>query len=526
MKFVSAVTALIAAFSVGAEAAKKNRVSRRELNQRMKKGQFNKATLMAGAKPHSADAKKRALGGNNDDGFILSSYNSIQFQSCFSLTTSYEEAFEGDDNTMLSLFSQGAIMPLESYAVFKICYGDNCSGSSLEYVVDLNTYVQALINYLPDQMDGFCEACKQNAESCQAMLYGNYGGQYGGNRKLSDFQERMLEKSQLVRQLDCNLCAEYNCLDDDDNNNEDGFEQAAEWLGDITECKETGIQYQGGYQEYNGQYYQNQNDKNEGAELFAGIICNGDGSGLEIGMFYDEDCKVYLPKESFSDYMSYYDATYQDMTKEIIEYTFSEKAFSCKEQEIVYTLYDVNQYNGRYGYNYNNNWNNDEDEISEYCEGIVNGETTPVDLSTCGSSYNNYNNNYNQKYQNYDGGNYGYQYDWYTFEISEEYSLDMSSVCSAVKKAGEYHTYYNTELGSTYSYASSSAADEFIEVLESESTFGFGLSGAAKFGIVALVGVIGGALAALYMKFKDSSGDDKNSALIEPEVATTEFEAA
>ena len=92
MKFVSAVTALVAALAVGSEAAKpKNkRVSRRELNQRMKNGQFDKATIVKNAKPHSAAAKKRAL----DEGMTITGNYSVQFQSCFSLTTSYEELFE------------------------------------------------------------------------------------------------------------------------------------------------------------------------------------------------------------------------------------------------------------------------------------------------------------------------------------------------------------------------------------------------------------------------------------------------
>lgn len=528
MKLVSAVTALVAAFAVGTEAVKKQRVSRRELNQRMKNGNVNKATLMRGAKPHSAEAKKRAL---ENQQFEISGMYSIQFESCFSLTTSYNEVFEDNDNVLMSMFSQGTIKPLESYAIFKLCYGDNCSGSSLSYVVDLDTYVQSLIDYLPDQMEGFCEACKENAETCQAMLY---GGQYGnyGNRKLSEFEKRMLGDNQIVRQLNCNLCAEYNCLDDDDNNNESGFEDASEWLEDITGCKETGISYQGGYQNANGQYYQQQND-DDGAELFAGIICNGDGTGIEVGMFYDDECKVYLPNEAYSNYMSYYDSNYQAMTKEIIEFTFSKNVFSCKEEEIVYTVYDVSDYNGQYQ---NNNYDQDYG-VSEYCQNLFEGdEYAPVDMSTCSNgNYNNYNNagNYYDKYENYNEQyeNYNQQksYDWYSYEISEDDALNLAVVCSTAKKLdGQLNTYYNTANGSIYSYSgSSSAADDFMDVIENESIFKKGLSAGATFGIVALAGLLIGAGAALYMKFKASSGDDnKNVGLIDPPEPVTEFEAA
>lgn len=517
MKFVSAITALVAAMAVGSEAAKP---SVRELSQRAKNGQLDKATLMSNAKPHSEAAKRRKL-----DGSVITGYHSIQFESCFSMTTSYDDLFSGDDEMALamSLFSSGDMLALKSYAIFKLCYGGDCSATdgSLEYVVDLNTYLMSLINYLPTQMEGFQEACEENAATCQAQLYG-YGYNYGG-RKLT---ERYLE-NQVIRELDCSLCDSYGFLTDDDADNNEEFEKASEWVSEISECKETGIQYQGGYSGQYGQYYQ---DDGDGQELFAGIICNADGSGVEIGMFYDEDCSLYLPNEAYSDYQSYYDASYQEMTKDVVEFTFSSNVFSCKEVEYVYTTQDMSNYNGEY--NQNNNNNDDDDKVAEWCEELAGGDVAPVDMATCGV-YQYYGGNYDggewaEYYENYqqqkenqaDQYEYQYTYDWYRFEIDEEDALDMSAVCKTVKSEdGEIHTFYNANNGNMYTYegSTSEAVDEFLDATEAKT----GLSGGAKFGIVALVGLVLGAVVALYMKFQASSKDDKNVGLIDPETVET-----
>lgn len=636
MKFVSAIIALVAALAIGSEAAKpKNKQEwKRELNQRMKNGQFDKATIMKKAKPHSDAAKQRAL-----DGLEITGSYSVQFVSCFSFTTSYEDMFEGNDDgsMVMSLFSQGNIMALDSYAIFRLCYGGDCNAngnaSLLEYVIDLSTYVQAMVTYLPAQMEGFCEACQENYDNCMSQMYGQYASAYqngnnqaynyqtyiandnnyngnnvnsvnngnyqngydaygnangqqqttysngynangqqqqqqaynsynsnngnnangqqqansnGNYRKLADlheFEHRVLNNGQVVKQLDCQLCQEYNCLDDNENGQDDvyGFEAASEWLSDIAECSETGVAYGGS----NGGYYNN-NDQGGDGGVYAGMICNGDGSGVEIGLFYDEDCSLYLPNEAYSNYMSYFDQTYQQMTKEIIEFTFSNAIFSCKDEEVVYTTQNINGYNNQYGGNYNWNDNGDDDDVAEWCEMLLEGESEPVDMDSCGanqyaygnnngnangnyySSYNEKYDNWNENYQQGDQSNqYQYNYDWYRYEITAENSIDMIEVCKVAKKSGgALHTFYNTNNGNMYSYANSNSASdtitEFMEDTENVVQFSWmatanNLSGGAKFGIVAGTGILVGAVVALFLRFRASAEDDKNVGLMEDE---------
>jgi len=543
MKFVSAVTALIAAMAVGSEAAKA-KVSRRELNQRMKNGQFDEKTLLGGAKPHNDAAKKRALGDNYE--YYFTGDHSIQFKSCFSLTTSYEDMFEGDDegSTVMNMFSSGHVMALESYAIFTLYYSS--AGTAEEYVVSLDTYLQSLVNYLPSQVEAYCEACQENYETCYSQMsasgnagssnynqnYNAYDNNYNGNnvnnvnynygnRKLLEVERVLANQNQVIRQLDCGLCAEYGCVNysgDDRNQQEEGdnaFADASEWLEEISECKETGVAYKGGYSQNGGGYYYNNQQQDEGDDegLYAGMICNGDGSGVEIGLFYDDECKLYLPNENFKNYMSYYDSTYMEMTKEIIEFTFSDAVFSCKEQEVIYTTQNVGSYGNNYYQNYDWNENADEDDIAEWCEGVLQNDYL-VDMKTCGNGNNNgyYYSKYN--YGGYDDDEVVTQmatYDWYRFEISAEDAEDMGTVCGVARK-NSMHTFYNTNNGNLYSYGSSSSDADFLD-----SSFKKGPSAGAVFGYIVLFGLIAGAGVAVFLKVQADAKDDKNVGLIDPE---------
>jgi len=646
MKLFQAAVALVAGIvASGADAAvpKNKRELKKTLDYRAKNGLFDKNTLMNGAQPYSEAAKKNV--GFRKLGYDITGSFSVQFQSCFSLTTSYEDIFDDDEEYggyKMAMMENGNLIALQSYAIFRLCYNNVCEANGneamLDYVVDLGTYVQALVNYLPEQMEQFCEGCLENQEACMMILYGgyasayengreynyrqnynaydnNYNGanvnnvnyQYGaygyrgssynynnagqqdnggyqggyengnddgnynngqqqqqqayssgydnngnnandannnadadynGNRKLvelHEFEKRVLKNGQTVKQLDCNLCLHYGCVwDDDDGNDLYGFEAASEWLQETAECRETNIQYSG----YGNNYYQNQD--NDGNELFVGFLCNADGNGVELGLFLDEECILYVASEPYSNYMSYFDQTYVEMTKEIIEFTFSNAVLSCKDQEIVYTTQDLGDYNT---YNYYQDWDGQDDEVAEWCEMLVDGgESTPVDVSSCGmfngdyyaQQYNNGGQNqyeeYYKQYQNQDQSmQYQYMYSWYRYEILEDDSMDMYAVCKLIKDyQGELHTFYNQNNGNMYDYSNANSASETItEFMESSGNdLNFvesasllrTMNAAEKFGIVAGTGIMVGAAVALYIRFRTSVEDDsKEEALIDDE---------
>jgi hypothetical protein len=569
MKFFQVAIAAVAALASLGEAKISSDKSewKKTLNHRMKNNLYNKEVLMQGAKPHNKAAEEfeamRKLGNNNNNKFAITSDYSIQFISCFSLTTSMDELFEDNQNggsIALNLMSNGKAIAERSYAIFKLCYTPHCSYTgndpSLQYVIDLSVYVQALVMYLPDQVENFCDGCQQNQESCYAQLYGGYGyaGMYGyngqaysqqqnqqyqysgnnGHRRslagIHNAETRRLENGQVVRQLDCNLCLQYNCIEPMNgngnwNNDVYGFEAAAEWLISISQCYQTGAVYSG-----NGAYYQQGGNNNQG-NIYAGFLCNDMGNGVEIGLFLDEDCVLYLPNESFSNYMNLYDSTYQSMTEDIIEFTFSEAAFSCKDEEVVYTTQYVDGYSQYYNYDWNANQNADP---AEWCQYLSNNElgASPVNLYDCGgrnSNYQNYQNNNNNN-------NYQYMYSWYQFEITEDNAIDMQQVCTTVKSQnGQLHTFYNGNNGHLYSYGSSSSSSssssgvpssvsEFLEGTNNTSVSYYykktadSLSGTAKFGIIAGVGVAVGIVVALAAIGLKAVSSDKAEPLMHGEL--------
>jgi len=566
MKFVSATIALVAAMAVGSDAKRfKNKQEwKRELSRRMKNGQLNTATLMEGAKPHSEAAKRRAL-----DDSSVTALHSVQFDSCFSLSTSYEELFEDGDDSLISLFAQGEMLASHSYAIFKLCYAGNCDSTSygygngnangnygsynqqvLEYVVDLDTYVQALINYLPAQMESYCEGCQENANACSYMLSNqnqSYNGNGGGRKlaELHEFESRVLNDNggQVYKQLDCNLCVEYQCFDNNNNennnnnnnNNPYNFEAASEWLSAISQCADVGISYSPSGYNYN-------NGGGDGDySLYAGFICNAAGTGVEIGMFMDEDCHLYLPNEPYANYMGYYDQTYVSMTKEVVEFTFSNAIFECKDEEVVYTVESVNSYG--YG-NYNgNNGGDGNGDVAEWCAALFDGDSSATDFVSCGGYNSQYNEDgsynygagqnvqekYDQYYENQDQDQdqYMYTYSWYRYDIDEELAYDNYEVCLAVmKNGGNLKTFYNSQNGNIYSYnnanAASSSISEFMEDTDNDFNFASAswissaqkLSGGAKFGIIVGTGLAFGAAAPLFLLYRSTTIDAKNVGLM------------
>jgi hypothetical protein len=106
--------------------------------------------------------------------------------------------------------------------------------------------------------------------------------------------------------------------------------------------------------------YQNE----DGNALYAGFTCNSDGTGMEIGVFQDDECSQ-LTDTSYTNIIANggMAATYQQMTKGLVLRTFIQY-FDCMDTEFVSPGEDQGDEN------------EDEDEAddfegSEYCQALV-----------------------------------------------------------------------------------------------------------------------------------------------------------
>ena len=98
-----------------------------------------------------------------------SSTSTISFGKCVDVKTRDEDLF-GED--LVEQVQAGNVMSLKSYVIFNVCtdtYGYGCSESnSVEYMVDLSTYLSVVGLKQANLRTDYCEQCDRFQESCAA----------------------------------------------------------------------------------------------------------------------------------------------------------------------------------------------------------------------------------------------------------------------------------------------------------------------------------------------------------------------
>ena len=154
-----------------------------------------------------------------------------------------------------------------------------------------------------------------------------------------------------VNYIDCDQCETYECFEqEDDGNNayqeeEIDYDGAVEWIEGLAGCYQTEYQM---------------NDYN----LYGGLLCNSDGSGVEIGVFLDEDCTLYPTEKSFQNIMSNDDSNYYSKASELIQHMFTTDV-SCGADNTEYT----NPYDNE-GADEDDADEDDEAEVGEWCQDL------------------------------------------------------------------------------------------------------------------------------------------------------------
>eukprot|EP00584_Thalassiosira_punctigera_P011102 CAMPEP_0172529108 /NCGR_PEP_ID=MMETSP1067-20121228/3256_1 /TAXON_ID=265564 ORGANISM="Thalassiosira punctigera, Strain Tpunct2005C2" /NCGR_SAMPLE_ID=MMETSP1067 /ASSEMBLY_ACC=CAM_ASM_000444 /LENGTH=563 /DNA_ID=CAMNT_0013313103 /DNA_START=68 /DNA_END=1759 /DNA_ORIENTATION=- len=229
------------------------------------------------------------------------------------------------------------------------------------------------------------------------------------NRKLA---QRVLSK----QYIDCDQCNNYECFVDYDEM-DDGVvrrdeldEEVSEWVQDLAECKESGVQW---------------NDM----DLYLGAMCSPHGDGVELAVFVDEDCTMYTNQMSFYNVFDPYNdnedgINYLTYAEEFIKYAFTEVT-SCLDQEYADPEED-------------NDEDDDEEEeyeVNDYCQQVMEGDV---------ADFNNCDVDENQDEEDIDD-----QYIWYTYDMQE--ADDIDEVCVTLNQMeGEYSYVYDEELSGTW----------------------------------------------------------------------------
>jgi hypothetical protein len=260
---------------------------------------------------------------------------------------------------------------------------------------------------------------------------------------------RKLNGNQNVQYVDCETCDTKGCwanMNNENGNNNNGDEAItdegiAEWAQQMSECSDTGVAW---------------NDIN----LRASFMCNGDGTGVEIAIFLDEDCTIYSSLQSYADIMPY--DYYAQQSQTVVTYPFIHD-ISCAEQ--VEWDSPEEQYNNDGNNNNNNNNNGEEPEANEFCQELVQSETV-LPIENCGylggadDEEDNNNNN------NEDESEYAGYFTDYTYDLTEDDLENAYTVCTVINTI-EYsegftqkkknNAYHNTQPAYDYSARKSSS---------------------------------------------------------------------
>jgi len=229
------------------------------------------------------------------------------------------------------------------------------------------------------------------------------------------------------------MCTAYECFEDaqaeQQQDAEDGavtyeFDDALNWLDGLSQCQQMDNAY-------------------ENLPLYAGLMCNADGTGIEIAVFMDQDCSVYAPKLSYGKMMSYADSQYFTMTEEIVEYMFTND-FSCYQPDIEYT--------NPYEYQQNDEQANQEEqqedpEAAEWCNNLFDGNMEALNLANCGAD-----NNAADEEQEEDANLATYS--WYSYQLTADQADDGNQVCQVIKglNGGSSTLYDKKNSGTLYTY--------------------------------------------------------------------------
>ena len=460
------------------------------------------------------------------DVYPVSSNNKFKFSQCVSLTVQNDNLLM--DN-IVGYAADGIITAVRSFILFDMCEKDNCSRNqnnpmASTFMVDLDTYLDNMVEYAAEEDLGeYCNACETYSSDCginngnnnnngyDQYAEGAEGEQNGQNGNNGNNGGRRLQNNNYnyynngnngnngnnngnngnnnngnngnngnVKPIDCNKCYAAGCFDDyvmeqqqnqqyqyygengeQENQNQDqdmdiNAEEVAEWVDEISTCTFTNT------------YWQN-------IGLYAGWLCNADGTGVQVGLFLDNQCRMYHSQLSYANVAD--QDTYWTMlgAAKIIPAMFA-TTVDCADdgdQDVTYvSKYEYQMYmqNNNNGNNNNNNNNNnngnnnqaqqqqvqyddegnaiygyydqngdfveydgnqqnqqqDGGDASELCQAIFDGDNFKAkSIGNCGDEvgYQDYNNAAN--------GNY-YHYDWYQYDMSRTTGWDQSAICNTM----------------------------------------------------------------------------------------------
>ena len=355
MKFTLAFAALSAA------VASANPFAPPKSNSAAKSAYMNK--LIGKARPTANSQLRRLEDGQNqnqnqqqqegEEYVVDISGYSIKFEQCQFVKAYDDELADDQDST--------TVLATKRFVVFRLCPTgacDSCNYDFGEYIVDLESYLEATVEYHQAEQEDMCDACQEcgNWENQQQADENGQNNQNDGERRLQNNGNY----------VDCDSC--YDECMKIENMEENGYVEATEFL----DCQ---------------MIYDPEDDGK--AALYAGPMCASGGAHIKIGVFEDEECNIPDADKDVDDYLMDGDGVSMKLSHALLKKTYSSDCISC-----LFVDQDANQ-------NQNQNQNDDqnqqqnngdanENEILDLCEQVYEEAAKCEKTNGFDGGYSNY----------------------------------------------------------------------------------------------------------------------------------------
>ena len=330
------------------------------------------ANLMRGARPTENSQIRRLDAGEEEYQVDISGY-SVKFEKC-QFVKAYDDELAEDEEA-------ATVLATKRFVVFRLCPNNSCSSCNYnygEYIVDLEEYLDATVQYQQEIQEEMCQAC----EEC-----GNWDDQQQNDQNQQQNQNNNNNRKLQNYNVDCDSC--YDECQKIENMEENGYIDATEFL----ECQ---------------MIYDPEDDGK--AALYAGPMCASQGSKIKIGVFTDEECNQIDSSKDVDEYLMDGDGYQMKLSHALLKTVYSDSTcVSCLAVD------EEDENNNNNNNQNNNNQEQEEPEVIEMCQQLYEA------AAKCEKT-----NGFDDGYSNYDG---------YSNQLSQE-----EVVCDFIDsiKAGSY----------------------------------------------------------------------------------------
>lgn len=266
----------------------------------------------------------------------------VKFQKCQFIKAYSDDLAENKDSD--------TVLGMKRFVIFRLCPDNSCNSCNSnygEYMVDLETYLEATVEYQKKNQEEMCRACEECAveednEEGNAAEEDNKEEQ-GNQEENQDAQQNDAEaenaENEDEKQGEGENAEEENAGDEANEGNVDGEGRklySVDCSTCASECEAIENMEANGYVEATDltecQLIYDPEDDSMSA-LYAGAMCANYGKQITIGVFTDENCYFVDESKSVGDYLVDNNGDAMTVSDTLLKLVYSSSCISCAKEE-------------------------------------------------------------------------------------------------------------------------------------------------------------------------------------------------